>query len=141
MDFVETIDSWLRWLWNWIDWLWAGAWILAGVLATHLVWWRRHIRLAEREKEVQDELGRLGDRQREVRRQTEEMTRREGALKKMEENLRQQTEQLMPQIEQIRGWLDQVARRDTAAAAMGDRAGKKLSPVPADPERRNTTLN
>ncbi|MBE0599456.1 MAG: hypothetical protein IH614_19625 [Desulfuromonadales bacterium] len=119
MDWLGKIDFWMHWLWTWIDWLWAGAWLVAGVLATHLFWWRRHSRLTEEERAHQDQLVRIDGRQREIRRQMEELTRREGSLKKMEENLRQQTEQLMPQIEQIRGWLDQISKGKVATD--GDR--------------------
>lgn len=120
MGWLEQIDLWMHWLWTWIDWLWAGAWMVAGVLLTHLIWWGRQSRLSDREKRGREQLVRIDNRQREIRLQMEELTRREGSLKKTEEDLRRQTEQLMPQIEQIRGWLGQVARRGVTAAGDGE---------------------
>jgi len=111
---MAGIGDWTTWLWAWVDWVWAAGWILAGVLATHLFWWQRHIRLAEQEKRIREQMLQLGNRSRENRKQTEEVTRRATALKRMEESLRSQTEQLMPQIGQIRSWLNQVSPRGEA---------------------------
>ncbi len=132
MAWMDGFAHWLHWLGAWIDWLWAAGWILAGVLGTHLLWWYRHNRLAGREKEVREQLSRIESRHRDIRRHTEELSRREAALKKMEESLRLQTEQLMPQIEQIRGWLDQVAKREQVPTATGEgKPGRPTAPPSA----------
>lgn len=110
MEYLDRMGEWLAWLWSGIDWIWAGAWVLAGILLTHLLWWRRSARLADQGKKIVQGLANLDNRQREIRKLSEDLSRREGALRKMEENLKLHTDQLKPQIEQVRSWLDQVLR-------------------------------